>query len=85
MPWLSYTGANYQNWLVTTASLNLSCVHKIATIEPIVLCEGDMRSEEAVEIVNNYHQLYIQHLVDLYNTHKDLYFQSRLSELNLAE
>ena len=44
-----------------------------------------MRSEEAAEIVNKYHQLYIQHLLDLYNAHKDLYFQNRLSDLNLAE
>ena len=44
-----------------------------------------MRSEEAVAIVNKYHQLYIQHLVDLYNSHKELYFRNRLSDLNLAK
>ena len=51
----------------------------------MVLCEGDMRSGEAMEIVDRYHQLYIQHLLDLYNAHKDLYFQNRLSDLNVAE
>ena len=43
-----------------------------------------MRSEEAVAIVNKYHQLYIQHLVELYNLHKELYFRNRLSDLKLS-
>lgn len=51
----------------------------------MVLCEGDMRSEEAVKIVDKYHQLYIQGLTDLYNAHKDSYFQHRWSDMCLAE
>lgn len=58
---------------------------KLPPSKPIVLCEGDMRSGEAVEIVNKYHQIYIQRLVELYSAHKDLYFQNRLSDLKLAE
>ncbi|KAL3147396.1 diacylglycerol O-acyltransferase 1 [Trebouxia sp. C0009 RCD-2024] len=46
---------------------------------------GDMRSEEAVKIVDKYHRLYIQRLMELYNAHKDLYFTNRLSDLKLAE
>lgn len=49
------------------------------------LCLGDMRSEEAVKIVDKYHRLYIQRLMELYNAHKDLYFTNRLSDLKLAE
>lgn len=51
----------------------------------MVLCLGDMRSEEAVKLVDKYHQLYIQRLMELYDAHKDLYFSNRLSDLKLAE
>lgn len=45
---------------------------------------GDMRSEAAIQVVDKYHRLYIQGLMDLYNAQKNLYFQHRTSDLNLA-
>lgn len=84
-PWFSYTCQNPLWLCVDPTSASVSCAHKVLFLKQIVSCEGDMRSEEAAEIVNKYHQLYIQHLLDLYNAHKDLYFQNRLSDLNLAE
>lgn len=44
-----------------------------------------MHSEEAIKIVDKYHQLYIERLMELYNAHKDVYFSNRLSDLKLAE
>lgn len=64
---------------------SVSCSLRFALLLQNVLYEGDMRSEEAVQIVDKYHQMYIQHLTDLYNAHKEAYFQHRLSDMNLAE
>ena len=49
------------------------------------LCTGDMKSTEAVQHVNKYHQEYIQKLQALYDAHKDVFFSDRVSDMRLVK
>lgn len=49
------------------------------------LCTGDMKSEEAVQLVSKYHQEYIQKLQALYDAHKDVFFSNRVSDMRLVK
>ena len=49
------------------------------------LCTGDMKSTEAVQLVNKYHQEYIQKLQALYDAHKDVFFSDRVSDMRLVK
>ena len=44
-----------------------------------------MKREEAVILVNEYHQLYMQKLTELYNENKDKYFSKRQSEMKFVQ
>ena len=44
-----------------------------------------MKSEEGVQLVNKYHQVYIQELQQLYDAHKDAFFSNRISDLKLVQ
>ncbi|DBB00365.1 hypothetical protein WJX82_002505 [Trebouxia sp. C0006] len=46
---------------------------------------GDIKSEEAVQLGSKYHQEYIQKLQALYDAHKDVFFSDRVSDMRLVK
>lgn len=50
----------------------------------LLLHAGDVRSEEGKQLVNQYHQLYMQKLQELFDAHKDKYAANRLADLKFV-
>lgn len=46
---------------------------------------GDMRGETGKQLVNKYHQLYMEKLQELFNTSKDKFASNRVSDLRFVE
>ena len=50
----------------------------------LLLHAGDVRSEEGKQLVDQYHQLYMQKLRELFDAHKDKYAANRLADLRFV-